>query len=281
MAPDTALRAMTEDGSFRIVTARTTKTVRGTLGAQQPEGPAARHFADLVTGIVLVRLTMAPQLRVQGILRGRGRSGSLVADSHPNGSTRGLVTPGNDGPLDLGQGSILRVMRTLHDGRLHHGVVEVPDGGISNALMTYMQISEQVTTMVAVGTSFDGDGVVAAGGYLVQLLPGARRGPLMVMAERLREFENIEGRLRDPGFSPARLLEDLLYAMPYTTVGETDVRYECWCNSIGVISALSTLPREHVQSMIADGQVLEIRCDYCGREYRVAPAELRGLAETS
>jgi molecular chaperone Hsp33 len=279
---DSVFRAMTDDGAFRVITARTTHTVKGVLAAQTASGRTARYFADLITGVVLLRLTMAPQLRVQGILRGSSSTGTLVADSHPTGRTRGLVSQrASANPLEIGPGSILRLMRTLHDGRLQQGIVEVPDGGISEALMTYMQVSEQVITMVSVGTIFDGDAVVSAGGYLVQLLPEAMRGPLFVMTERLEEFSSIDDRLRSPEFSPSWLMEELLHRMPFTALGTTDVRCECWCSQVSVMTALGTLPRTEVKSMIDDGQTLEIRCDYCNQEYRVAPAELRGLVETN
>jgi molecular chaperone Hsp33 len=172
-------------------------------------------------------------------------------------------------------------MRTLQDGRLHQGVVEVPEGGISEALMAYMASSEEVTTMISVGTVLSNDGVVSAGGYLVQLLPGAERGPVMVMSERLQDFRSIEARLALPDFTPSALMDDLLYAMPFSVVGETGVRFECWCSHLSVLSALATLPRSEVQSMIDAGEVLEISCDYCGQEYKIAPQELRGLLAAS
>jgi molecular chaperone Hsp33 len=280
--PDSVFRAMTDDGTFRVVTAQTTRTVRGALAAQNASGETALHFAKLLTGVILLRLTMAPQLRVQAILRGSGRSGTLVADSHPTGRTRGLVTASTGGEaLDLGPGSLLRLMRTLQDGSLHQGVVEVPQGGIGPALMTYLEVSEQVSTMIAVGAVVGDDGAVSAGGYLVQILPEAQRGPLLVMTERLEDFRSIDDRLIRPDFSPTGLTEDLLYAMPFTPLGETDVRFECWCSHLSVVAALSSLPRSEVQSMIDDGDVLEIRCDYCNAQYRVSPAELRGLLDAS
>ena len=97
----------------------------------------------------------------------------------------------------------MQMMRTLPDGKINQGFVEVPDaGGISRALMEYMQTSEQVVSMLAMGTLLDEGRVVAAGGYLVQLLPEVGRGPLMVMTERLKDFESIDAQLREPGFSP-------------------------------------------------------------------------------
>lgn len=284
---DHVLRAMTDDGAFRVIAARTTSTVRGALEAQQAEGRTARHLADLLTGVVLLRETMSPQLRVQGILKGANRTGTLVADSRPTGQTRGLVTVPKHGPsqLDLGQGAVLQLMRTLHDGRLHQGIVEVPrsaSGGISEALMVYMQVSEQITTMIEVCTLVDpAEGVTSAGGYLVQLLPEAPREPLAAMTERLEEFEGIDRRLDRPDYSPDRLLDELLEAMPFSRLGYSGVRFECWCSHLSVMSTLATLPRSDVRELVEDGEVLEINCDYCGAEYRVAPAELKGLLDES
>ncbi|HWZ88649.1 MAG TPA: Hsp33 family molecular chaperone HslO, partial [Polyangiaceae bacterium] len=231
---DTVLRAITDDGAFRVITARTTETVRGAIAAQKASGETARHFGDLVTASILFRETMAPNLRVQAIIKGSAGSGSLIADSHPSGQTRGLIQlHGEAGEIDLGQGAVLQLMRTLPNGRINQGVVEVPQhGGISQSLMAYMQSSEQVFSMLAVGTIFDGEQVVSAGGYMVQLLPEVGRGPLLVMTERLRDFESIDPQLTDSSFTPAWLLDELLYGMPFTRLEESAVRFECWCDEL-------------------------------------------------
>jgi molecular chaperone Hsp33 len=225
---------------------------------------------------------MAPQLRVQGVLKGSGRTGSLVADSHPSGRTRGLVQVESGGELLLDGGAVIQMMRTLPGGRIAQGIVELPNGGgISQALMEYMQTSEQVVSMIAVSTLVDDDQVVAAGGYMVQLLPEVGRGPLMVMTERLREFESIDARVGEPDFSPESLLDQLLYGMPFTRLEESAVGFECWCDELRVVSAIATLPKSDVEHLLAGGEVLEISCEYCKREYRIPPARLQGLLEES
>ena len=281
--PDTVLRAITDDGAFRVITARTTQTVRGAVEAQDATGDTARHFGDLLTGSILFRETMAPNLRVQGIIKGARGSGSLIADSHPSGQTRGLIQlKGGAEEIDLGQGAVLQLMRTLPNGRINQGVVEVPrDGGITHSFMSYMQTSEQVFSMLAVGTLFDGDRVVSAGGYLVQLLPEVGRGPLMVMTERLREFESIDAQLKDSAFTPAWLLDELLYGMPYTRLEESHIRFECWCDELRVVSALASLGRDDLEHLLSSNEVLEVACEYCKRDFRIAPARLRGLLEQS
>ncbi len=276
---DRIQRAMTDDGAFRVITARCTNTVAGVLKAQSAQGNTARHLGDLVTGTILIRETMSPSLRVQGILKGDDAPGYLLGDSHPSGKARGLIggRAGNDFRVEKG---VLQVMRTLHDGRVQQGVVAVPEGGdVSRALMVYMQESEQITTMIVANTLLEDDRVVAAGGYLVQLLPGAPQGPLAVLTERLEDFRQIDAFLKQPDFSPSGLMSELLYGMPYTELDETDLEYGCWCGRASVMGALASLNRTEIQSMVDDGDVLEISCDYCTREYRVTPAELMGLLD--
>jgi molecular chaperone Hsp33 len=274
---------MTDDGAFRVITASTTQTVRSAIRAQRARGQTARTFGELITGSILFRETMAPELRVQGILRGANDSGSLVADSHPSGQTRGLVQmkSGSD-EVRLEPGAVIQMMRTMPSGRINQGVVEVPNqGGVSRALMAYMQVSEQVVSMVSVTTLLDDDQVIAAGGYLVQLLPEVGRGPLSVMTERLRDYETIDEQLRDADFSPGWLLDQLLSGMPFTRLDESSVGYGCWCDELRVMSALATLGRSDIEHLLATNEVLEISCEYCRREYRILPTRLRGLLESS
>ena len=279
---DSVLRAMTDDGAFRVITARTTETVRGAMTAQGATGNTARTFGELLTGAILYRETMAPQLRVQGVLKGSGGSGSLVADSHPSGRTRGLVQLKQGRELELQKGAVIQMMRTMASGRIAQGLVELPaGGGISQALMSYMQTSEQVVSMVAVSTVVSDAGLVAAGGYMVQLLPEVGRGPLMLMTERLREFESIDGLVGEPGFSPETLLEQLLYGMPFTRLEESSVGFECWCDELRVVAAIASLSKSDLEHLLSDGEVLEIACEYCKREYRIPPARLRGLLDRS
>lgn len=282
-AADTVLRAITDDGAFRVIVARTTDTVQHVLNAQNAQGITGRHLGDLVTGSVLFRETMAPNLRVQGIIKGAEGSGSLVADSHPSGKTRGLVQLSSGSTeVAIGPGAIMQMMRTLPNGKINQGFVQVPDaGGISRALMEYMQTSEQVVSMLAMGTLLEDGKVAAAGGYLVQLLPEVGRGPLMVMTERLKDFESIDAQLASPDFTPAALLEELLYGMDYTKLEESSLGFDCWCNELRVVSAIATLPKADVEHLLASGEVLEIACEYCKREFRIPPARLQGLLNQS
>jgi molecular chaperone Hsp33 len=279
---DSVLRAMTDDGAFRVVTVRSTDTVREALQRQGARGELARQLAELVTGAVLVRETMAPAQRLQCLWLGPGGKQRLVADTHPDGGTRALVQGSHDDKAPLLIGGTLEVQRTLYNGELHRGTVEVPAGhNVSKALMGYMAGSEQVASMLAVCCAMDGEQVVAAGGYIVQLLPEVGRGPLAIMAERLTDFEDIDALLRSCDAQPRPILHEILYGMPFTELEERPLSYKCRCSSVRVMTSLTTLGREELQSIIDAGQVLDLTCDYCGQRYQVSPTQLGGLLEQS
>jgi molecular chaperone Hsp33 len=275
---------MTDDGAFRVVVARTTDTSQAALTAQKAFSSSGQRLSELITSAVLVRETMAPTHRVQVLLRTADNRGRLVADAHPDGGNRGLVSrSGGLAEVDPSDG-MLEVLRTLYTGELHRGLVRVPvEGSISQALMSYMASSEQVATMLAVACEIDGDRVTAAGGYMVQLLPEVGRGPLAIMTERLRDFERIDGPdgiLAKLAAEPAPLLEELLYGMPYTRLGDSPLSFQCRCSAVRVMSALASLSKGDLSELLRE-PIIEMSCDYCGKSYAVGPEQLKGMLEQS
>ena len=282
--PDAVLRGITDDGAFRVIAAETSDTVKGAVESQGITGDLSRTLGDLVTGAILVRESMAPDFRVQAILQGDDGKSRLVADTYPDGMTRGLVQLAKDAKAFTLEGSgVLQIARSLANGTIHQGIVSVPGtGSISSALMAYMQESEQVVTMIAVATVLGDDGAVkAAGGYLVQLLPEVVEGPLMVMTERLKDFENIEPLLRRGAASPKELLDEILYGMAYTEVGDRSVHFGCTCSPARLAASLSMLSKEDIEEMLSEKKVLDVECDYCKRKFEFHPEQLRGLLDSN
>ncbi|MBN2191669.1 MAG: Hsp33 family molecular chaperone HslO [Polyangiaceae bacterium] len=280
---DCVLRTILDDGSFRVIAARTTDTVAGTLSAQGVAGRTARALGELLTSAILFRETMAPGYRVQGILRDKDGKSTLVADSHPSGDARGLVQLAR-GRTEVGleQGALLQMMRSLPNGSLNQGVVQVPaNGDLSAAMMAYMQTSEQVTSLVSVATVLDGQRVLGAGGLLVQLLPEANATSTRSMVERFEALGSVTARVARPGFTAQALVGELLAESGHSPLGEQELRYHCWCSEVRVMSALATLDRSEIEAMLHEGQPIEVNCDYCRTEYRIPTAKLRGLLSES
>jgi len=278
-------RSITLDGGFRVMAARTTDLVRDAVRVQQLTGPDARAFADLLTGAVLVRETMAPGHRVQIILSNEGR-GSLIADSHASHDgapalTRGLANRGDvAGPL-LGEGGVLKVIRSLPRG-LHQSIVAATQSGVSEALMSYMQESEQVFATLAVASVMDGDRVVAAGGYVVQLLPELKEAPLAIMTERLaHDFASLAPLLLAHDADPKWLMDELLYGFPHEQLARQELTWGCDCSQARVLGAMATLGAAELQSIVLKGEVLELTCEYCTTRWSVGPEQLRTLLQPS
>ena len=282
---DAVMRAMTNDGAFRVVAARTTDTAQTVIAAQNLDGPIAHDLADLVTTAVLYRETMAPSLRVQCIVRFEDEGGQLVADSHPDGWTRGLLQPGSgDAPPDTRQTpATLQMMRTLPNSDLHRGVVEVPEGGnLSEAFMRYMQLSEQIVSMISLGSEV-GSKHPAAGGFVVQLLPEAAEAEaaMETMTHRLEDFVEIRKRLQDSDGSPSQLIEQIFEGMPFTWLQSSEIRFGCHCSEVRVMTTLSVLECSDIQELVDQGEPLSVGCDYCGASYTVEIAQLQGLLTSS
>ncbi|MFK7988173.1 MAG: Hsp33 family molecular chaperone HslO [Sandaracinaceae bacterium] len=280
---DRAVTGVTEDGAFRVIVARTTETARATVEGQQIEGENARNLADVVSGTVLVRLTMAPDYRVQGIVRGAGGKGTIVGDSHPDGTARGLMQrPDGLETVNLGKGALLQMMRSLYNGQVARGVVEVPETGVSGALMNYFQASEQIEGVAMVACSFDGDRVRAAGGYMVQLLPEVSRDPLEIMAARLdADFSEREAVLDQLEASPEALLSEILYGMPFAQTQDVTLGFGCQCSSVRVLNSLATLPKADIEDLMSSNEPLHITCDYCREVYELSPKDLAGLLSSN
>ena len=282
---DSVMRAMTDDGAFRIVAARTTDTAQAVAAAQKLSGPVACDMADLITAGVLFRETMAPSLRVQCIVRFADGAGQMVADSHPDGWNRGLLqSPSPDAPPDVrSTPATLEMMRTLPSSDLHRGVVEVPESGnLSEAFMRYMQLSEQVVSMISLGAVLEGEHP-AAGGFVVQLLPEAREAEaaMGVMTKRLEDFVEIRERLSTTDASPSAMIEAIFEGMAFTWLHRSDIRFGCQCSQLRVMTTLSLLDRSEIQELVDEGEALSIACDYCGASYTVELAQLRGLLSAS
>lgn len=284
MSNDKAIRAITEDGAFRVITINTTETVREATRIQDVHGDIAALFGELLTGAMLVRETMAPTWRVQLILKDKNNN-SMIAESRPKGPMRGLVQlQDRQAPeLKLTQGSLLQVLRALPHGKLHQGLVEASSTlGLSGALTDYMMTSEQVTSTIGTTCTFDEDGEVAhAGGFIVQLLPEVTELALIPMIVRLEAWGDFSTLFEESYMVPEAMMRMLLEHMPHTILEEQPAFWECSCSEERILSAMTTLGHEEIESIVQEGGFLDISCDYCKTRYSIGAEQLRTLLSTN
>ena len=268
---------MTVDGAFRVMAAVTTDTARGALAAQGAGGELGLRLAELLTAAVLVRETTQPGRRVQMLWRDR-RGAALVADSLPDGTNRGIVNPGEKSEVAATGDHILQVNYTMPNGAMHQGVVAIPEGDdMATALMRYMHQSEQTVSMVSIAALPGPDGVRAAGGYLVQLLPEATREVIDAMTEHLGNVPPV-ATLLEGAASAGALIETLLHRFDHAELASSALSFGCTCNEARFALGILSLPPDEVDAMIA-GDPLEVRCDACGATYVIEPDALREMRE--
>ena len=279
---DRTIRAMTDDGAFRVIAVRMTDTVAEAIRIQGATGSDAVLFGELMAACVLTRETMSPGHRTQVSVRD-GYGGQLFVDSHPGGLTRGVRNaPTSNEHLTIDDGSLLKCVRVLYTGELHESITQMPaDGDVSQAFMTYMKISEQVASFIRVSCVMEAGQVRACGGFIVQLLPDVTREPLDTLTRRLEGIGNFAEDLRSVDADPEVLITSLLEGFEHTVLGRADVHFGCLCDSTRLLSAVAALGREEVEAIIAQGEPLEITCDYCLTSYEMAPHQLSALLDAS
>ena len=275
---DKILRAMTDDGAFRVMTIRSTDTARGAVEAQGVEGLPAAQLAEIVTSAVLVRETMAPGNRVQILLRDADED-LIVGDAFPEGRTRGLVRVRDDAlGVRVDRGGQLQVMRSLPRRAPHQGVVETGlIQGIDCALAEYFRQSEQVETMIAIACTLDGGSVRHAGGYVIQLLPEVSEPPLEAMRDRLAKFGDLATHLDTVGDDPQQLMDILLEGEASTHLADSPVHFACGCGPEKALAAVAVLGIDEVREMHAAGEPVGVNCDYCRTRYELSPSELEQI----
>ncbi len=275
---DHALRTMCDEGNFRIVIASTRQTVAEILDAQSPAPSSRGLMADLISASILLRLTMSPDNRLQAILQNQSL-GSLVADSHADGTTRGLIRRHGEGRFETRSSTLLSVHRTMFGGDIHQGVVETSeDQSLADAVTGYLHRSEQVTSVVGLGHHFQDDDLVFSGGYIVQLMPEgeeADQATLALMTARLQGLASVPQLFEECEFDTEAVAAELFGPLPYRSLGTNDFHPGCICSVERVRTALDTLSDEEIAELTSDEEVLEVDCDYCGAVHQIEPETLR------
>jgi molecular chaperone Hsp33 len=289
---DGLARALTVDGAVRGLAAVTTDLVEearvrhGTL----PTATAALGRA-LTAGLLLGGLLKTDE-RVSLQWSGDGPLGGILVDATPEGTARGFVTrprthlPPRAGKLDVGGAvgrGLLCVMRVppLGEGTTYRSVVPLVSGEIGQDVASYLATSEQTPSVVAIGVFVHPDGRVgAAGGYLLQAMPGADGAAI----DRL---EGNVGAARAPselvraGLDAVGMVTHLLDGFRTGVLDERPVRFQCRCSRERVECAILALGRAEMLDVLAGEGRVEVICEFCAARYVVEEPELRGLLEAS
>lgn len=220
-------------------------------------------------------------------INGGGPIGSIVAVSDSKGFVRGYV--GNaavdlplrsDGKLNVGaavgRDGMLTVSRDIGLKEPYIGSVELVSGEIAEDVTSYLLESEQVPSACALGVLIDTDrSVKAAGGFIVQLMPNADEKLIDTLEENIFMMDQLTTVLSEDGAET--LFEQVLKGLEYHIVGEAEVGYRCPCSKERVEEALKCIEKSELEEIVAEGQDIEVSCQFCDKKYSFSPAELIAL----
>ena len=212
---------------------------------------------------------------------------TVTADSH--GNVKGFAMnpqvelPLNAaGKLDVGGALDLGILTVIKDMGLkepYSGQCELKTGEIAEDLTYYFAVSEQVPSVVGLGVLMNRDNTVRqAGGFIVQLMPFAEEEMISKLEENIKNLSSVTTML-DAGKTPEGMLEVLLSGMDLEITDTLPVEFACNCSKDRVRKALISIGREELQSMIDDGETIEVNCHFCNKNYNFTVAELKQMIQ--
>ncbi len=221
-------------------------------------------------------------------VEGSGPVRTLLATADRRGNVKGYPgTPRLDlslksnGKLDvsasIGAG-FLTVLRDNGEGTPYVSRTALVSGEIAEDITEYYARSEQTPTVCALGVLVDRDYMVkAAGGFLLQLLPGATEEMIVQLEENLQKVQNVSAIFEYT--SNEEIAARLLTGIPFHVTEEWNARYSCHCSKRRTEKVLLSLGEQELRAMIAEGKSVELCCHFCDKKYLFSVAELKHLLE--
>ncbi len=223
-------------------------------------------------------------------INGGGPLGTILAASDSQGNVRGYVQNGQidfpskyPGKLDVGgavgtAGSIT-VIKDLNLKEPYVGTIPLTSGEIAEDITAYFIESEQIPTACGLGVLVERDySVAVAGGFLIQLLPGADDEVIEKIEEGLKELGAITPALQS-GLGPEELLKKILSAFTLERLEETPVEYRCYCSRERMKTALISLGKEELRNIIEEQGQAELTCQFCDAVQQFDQAELLSILD--
>ncbi|MDI9506316.1 MAG: Hsp33 family molecular chaperone HslO [Clostridiales bacterium] len=225
---------------------------------------------------------------VSCIVRGDGPLGTMIAVGRPTGDVKGYVQqpdvelPRVEGKLPVGDAvgrhGTLQVIKDLGFGEPYSGQVNLVSGELGEDFALYFTASEQTPSLVSLGV-LTGDTVQAAGGLLVQLLPGALQEAPGLLEARAPVFSHISSLLAEWG--DEALIHRLFEGLEPKVLGTQSVRYACDCSRERVERALISLGRAELEQLIREQDHCTVDCQFCNSRRAFSGQELRALLDVA
>jgi molecular chaperone Hsp33 len=285
---DELVRTLSADGSVAVRVLAATNLVREAARRHATSPTASVALGRALMGALLLATEGRGGERLQLRIRGDGPLGAITVTADSEGRVRGYVQhPGANPPLRgeelgvanaIGLGSLAVDRNHPSWKRPYSGIVPLVAGEIAQDLARYLLESEQKPSAVALGVYLSARGdVEAAGGYLIQSLPGAEEAALADLESRVSGTLHPSALLR-AGVTPHEILARLLAGVRAGEPQRLEPRFHCPCNRDRVRRAAGLLGRQEIRDIVESGEAIDVRCAFCAEVYQLPPDEIGSLA---
>ena len=287
---DYIIRATAAEGQIRAFAATTRGLVEYARSAHNTSPVATAALGRLLTAGAMMGLMMKGEKDLLTLkIEGDGPIGGLTVTADSRGNVKGyafhpevMLPPNAKGKLDVGGALGIGVLSVIKDIGLkdpYVGQTILVTSEIAEDLTYYFATSEQTPSSVALGVLMERDNTVKqAGGFILQMMPGASEEVISALEKRLGEITSITALL-DAGNTPEMILEHILGDFGLEILDKLPTAFSCNCSEERIEKALISVGKQELQSMIEDGKTIEVNCHFCNKHYPVTVERLKELLE--
>lgn len=288
---DYLVRGMTMDGFVKVTAIRSTELVRRGAEIQKTTPNATAAFGRALTAASMMGNMQKVEngsMTVQ--IRGGGPIGTITVVSDATGNVRGCVSEPNvplvekyPGKLDVGAtvgtDGTITVIRDLQMKEPYIGSTELVSGEIGDDVTAYFVQSEQIPTACALGVLINPDRTVkVAGGYIIQLLPGAPEETIDKLEAGIQRAGAVTPML-EAGMTPEDILGQVCGELGVVFLDTVEIGYKCYCSRDRVEQALISMGRKELTEIMEEGKDFPVECQFCDTIYRFTPEDVKELLE--
>lgn len=285
-------RVLTRDGSARLILADSSAVVQQAHIIHETSKTITAVLGRCLTAAsILGSLLKDADNKVTLQINGDGPAGKIICIADYKGCVRGYIEnpdvelpPNSHGKLDVG-GAVgkgtLTIIRDLGLAEPYTGISNLVSGEIAEDITAYFASSEQTPSVCALGVRAATDNsCTAAGGFLLQLLPGADEAIISLLERNIAGLEPVS-TLIERGEMVIDIIRRIFNGIEFDMFDEINIEYKCPCSRETYMRALISLGEDELNDMINDEKPIETRCRYCGTRHEFSVDELKEMLEAA
>lgn len=287
---DYLVKALAYGGYVRAYAVNATETVSEAQRRHDTWHTASAALGRSLVGGLLLGATLKGDDTLTVKIQGDGPAGAIIVDSNAKGDVKGYIQnpkvslPLNEkGKLDVrgavGTNGVFTVIKDLGLKEPFSGQTPIVSGELGEDFTYYLAISEQIPSAVGLSVLVNSDETIkTAGGFMLQVMPGASDEVIAGLEERLKNLPNVSSLLEE-GKTPEDILDIIFEGDSIMILEDTPVQFHCECSKEKFSTAIITLGTSEIQAMIEEDHGAEAVCSFCGNKYHFDEDELHGLID--